>query len=660
MKMFFKKKEVKNPTKPEKRKEINDLAIVNKANYTDVFFQSVQKRASDFMSNQLNINGPLVNIAQDSSLSDSSVKNIENVYTPNIVGKEIIYNYFANQSFIGFQNCALLSQNWLINKCCMQPPLDAAAIGYDITLKDDETTEEDNEILAKIKDISNFTKDYNIIDICREYAEKKRRFGQILCVPLVDDVDYSLPFNIDSVDLGSYRGMTIIEPQWIAPILDQDATANPLSKRFYQPTYFRMPNGSIIHYSWVFFGTYGNIPDILKPTYYFGGYPLPQLLYEQVYAAEKTAKEVPMLAQSKRLNYVEGNLNSYVTDEERLNKEIKIMSWLRNNWGWLLVKKDQKLGQLDTSLADFDSVVMLSYQIVAAIAGMPSARLLETSPKGWQSTGSYEDENYKKLLLSIQNLDFLPILNRHYQLLTKSLYGKNYEYNCVFKPIDSPSEKERAEINEIISRTNTTYVNAGVVSPEEIRNVLREDENSGYNVLSEEMEGEPIGTGEEDLLGSLGGSETPQSPFSAQDDWEEEDHPRKDNGQFGKGGGSNKVNELLGKEYTGVKGQEAVNLLMKEKQGHVKGAFHRNDIGDIDLIWGNESMGLAHIIKRRKETKQPLGKLLSSLSDVVEKGDISQQDNGRFKLSYKGKIAIIEPKLLGNKVKFVFTAFYDR
>ena len=77
------------------------------------------------------------------------------------------------------------------------------------------------------------------------------------------------------------------------------------------------------------------------------------------------------------------------------------------------------------------------------------------------------------------------------------------------------------------------------------------------------MEGEPIGTGEEDLLGSLGGSETPQSPFSAQDDWEEEDHPRKDNGQFGKGGGSNKVNELLGKEYTGVKGQEAVNLLMK-------------------------------------------------------------------------------------------------
>ena len=182
MKMFFKKKEVKKPTKPEKRKEINDLAIVNKANYTDAFFQSVQKRASDFMSNQLTINGQLVNIAQDSSLSDSSVKDIENVYTPNIAGQEIIYNYFANQSFIGFQNCALLSQNWLINKCCMQPPLDAAAIGYDITLKDDEATEEDNDILAKIKDISNFTKDYNsggiIQNIIHKIKQKKTKGGK--------------------------------------------------------------------------------------------------------------------------------------------------------------------------------------------------------------------------------------------------------------------------------------------------------------------------------------------------------------------------------------------------------------------------------------------------------------------------------------------------
>lgn len=49
---------------------------------------------------------------------------------------------------------------------------------------------------------------------------------------------------------------------------------------------------------------------------------------------------------------------------------------------------------------------------------------------------------------------------------------------------------------------------------------------------------------------------------------------------------SSKLDNLLGKEYVGVKGQAAIDKLMQEKQGHVKGAFHREDIGDIDLLWG--------------------------------------------------------------------------
>ena len=43
---------------------------------------------------------------------------------------------------------------------------------------------------------------------------------------------------------------------------------------------------------------------------------------------------------------------------------------------------------------------------------------------------------------------------------------------------------------------------------------------------------------------------------------------------------------LLGEEFKGYKGQEAVNKLLQEKRGHVKGAFHREDMGDIDLLWG--------------------------------------------------------------------------
>ena len=108
----------------------------------------------------------------------------------------------------------------------------------------------------------------------------------------------------------------------------------------------------------------------------------------------------------------------------------------------------------------------------------------------------------------------------------------------MFDEIDTPTEKERAEIRELNSRTDMNYINAGVISPEEVRGVLREDEESGYNTLSEEMEGEPL---ENDPFADLiGGSENPQSPFNG-DEWEASKHPRKENGQFGEGGGSSKV-----------------------------------------------------------------------------------------------------------------------
>jgi len=49
---------------------------------------------------------------------------------------------------------------------------------------------------------------------------------------------------------------------------------------------------------------------------------------------------------------------------------------------------------------------------------------------------------------------------------------------------------------------------------------------------------------------------------------------------------------LLGTEYTGLKGQESVNKLLEEKQGHVKSAFSHNDIGDVALIWRDDNIGL--------------------------------------------------------------------
>ncbi len=103
------------------------------------------------------------------------------------------------------------------------------------------------------------------------------------------------------------------------------------------------------------------------------------------------------------------------------------------------------------------------------------------------------------------------------------------------------SAKRRADearrVRETVDDRRCDSSQAGVISPDEVRGVLREDENSGYSALSEEQEGEenPF----DDFGGSGfadGGSENAQSPFKSLDEWKESDHPRDDEGKFGNSG----------------------------------------------------------------------------------------------------------------------------
>ena len=48
------------------------------------------------------------------------------------------------------------------------------------------------------------------------------------------------------------------------------------------------------------------------------------------------------------------------------------------------------------------------------------------------------------------------------------------------------------------------------------------------------------------------------------------------------------------------------------------GAFHRDDIGDIDLVWGNKHYGLKHIEKQRNKKGQDFNKLMEEITDVIE------------------------------------------
>ncbi|WP_338083608.1 PBECR2 nuclease fold domain-containing protein, partial [Campylobacter cuniculorum] len=124
-----------------------------------------------------------------------------------------------------------------------------------------------------------------------------------------------------------------------------------------------------------------------------------------------------------------------------------------------------------------------------------------------------------------------------------------------------------------------------------------------------------------------------------------------------------KHNETLENEPFGVnfsafyhKGKEAINHLLKEKQGQVKGAFYREDLGDISLVWGeagtgkSDGFGLAKIAKYHPE-------VLEDLTQLIENLPLKKQTQNRITLEDEHYKAVIRNDFDAKKEKWVLTAF---
>jgi len=400
---------------------------------------------------------------------------------------ETLFAWYVSQGFIGYQACAIIAQHWLVDKACSVAPADAVRKGYEITVNDgSDIPIEAMERLKKIDIEHSMTKQLV------EFAKFNRVFGIRIAVFHIDSTDhdyYEKPFNIDGVVRGSYKGFSQIDPYWITPELDAEAAGDTGSRHFYEPTFWRI-NGKRYHRSHLVVIRTTDVADILKPSYIYGGLPLPQRIYERVYAAERTANEAPLLALTKRTTVLKTDTEAALGDQQAFEEKLATWIYFRDNQAVKVCGFDEEMQQIDTSLADLDAVIMTQYQIVAAIANTPATKLLGTSVKGFSATGEFDESVYHEYLETIQTSELTPLLKRHHELSIKSdmeleEYG-NFSVDVQWKPLDSLTEIELADVQLKNAQTATALQMTGAIDGTDIRNKLIADKFSGYNGLESE------------------------------------------------------------------------------------------------------------------------------------------------------------------------------
>ncbi|EPY1733851.1 hypothetical protein ACW983_001723, partial [Campylobacter upsaliensis] len=119
------------------------------------------------------------------------------------------------------------------------------------------------------------------------------------------------------------------------------------------------------------------------------------------------------------------------------------------------------------------------------------------------------------------------------------------------------------------------------------------------------------------------------------------------------------LKDEFGVNFEGFKGKEAIEKLLEEQRGQVKGAFYKEGLGEIDLVWGDENFGLRHIIEQRTKQwgEEKALKFISHLNENIEKGQIVEVQKGRAAIKTDLTTIILDKKENNN---FVLTAFRDR
>lgn len=365
--------------------------------------------------------------------------NINPLY-PNAIDEKILRHY-SRHFFIGWNACSLLVQHPLMSRACSVPGEDAIAVGYTIKSREKSSKKFEQELI----DISEAN---GLSESLRQIDAHKRIFGSALAIPCFeeDDIDMSNPLvDLDILKGKHFLGWSIVDPYWVTPILDDRSATDPTYRDYFKPTWWHKPNGKDVHKSWCIHLVNTVVPDILKPTYYYGGVPLTQMAYERLYAADKVANEAQMLAMSKRLLVMEANVQKMAARPEFALNVMENLKWNRDNWGILPVPKDTKVQQLDSYITEFNQLITTQYQLFCAIVQIPAPKLMMTPLTGFASTGNYEWKVYAQSIMQIQKNEFRPFLEKHFQILTATM-GSAKKYDIEFGKIDVPTLMEEATI----------------------------------------------------------------------------------------------------------------------------------------------------------------------------------------------------------------------
>lgn len=368
----------------------------------------------------------------------------------------------------------------------------------------------------RIQELGDYLDNLGVKDVVRRCLELDELFGRSHLYVDTGDTDdrdelrTSIGDGRDEtsrtkIQRGKLKALRAVEPVWCYPT--QYDSNDPLRGDWYEPTtWFVM--GKEVHRTRLLKFVGREVPDLLKPTYSFGGLSMTQMSMPYVDNWIRTRQSVADLIHAFSVFVLKTDLGAALQDGgEELFKRMDLFNILRDNRGLMMISKEtEDFANVTAPLGGLEGLQAQTQEHMAAVSAIPTVKLLGVQPTGLNATDEGGIRMFYDWIAASQEKRVRRHLTTVIDLAQLSLWGEvDDEITFGFEPLWSLDEKGQAEVREIDARTSVSYVDAGVLSTTEVREHVASDPDSPYSSIDVEEEPDLRSEEEEGLDPRAGG-----------------------------------------------------------------------------------------------------------------------------------------------------------
>jgi len=266
------------------------------------------------------------------------------------------------------------------------------------------------------------------------------------------------PLDIDSIMPGDFKGLIIMD-RWSGVYPQIELVDDINDPEFGLPKFYLFQDNAKgtnykVHHSRIIRFIGMDLPEWEKYAETYWGMSVVENVYDEIRKRDNASANIAGLLFLANLRVLKiEDLGQLLTATDKKGQQdfynvIQSMNYLQSNFGMYVMSKEDDFDQF--SIANFTGIneIYQSFMLdVSGAANIPVTKLFGRSPAGMNATGESDLRNYYDHVEQEQEAHLRPAFEKLLPVLCQSSLGFiPDDMEVIFNPIETPSEKDQADV----------------------------------------------------------------------------------------------------------------------------------------------------------------------------------------------------------------------